>query len=57
MKENPKAPISAVLITLNAEDHLDAVLSALEFCEEILILDSGSTDKTREIAAEHAARW
>lgn len=57
MKENRKAPISAVLITLNAEKHLDAVLTALEFCEEILILDSGSTDKTQEIAAEHGARW
>ena len=51
------APVSAVLITLNAERRLDAVLRPLEFCEEILILDSGSTDLTREIAETHGAVW
>jgi glycosyltransferase involved in cell wall biosynthesis len=50
-------PISAVLITNNAEEHLDQVLGALRCCGEIVVLDSGSTDRTREIASEHRASW
>lgn len=49
--------ISAVLITLNAEAHLDRVLTALQGCAEIVILDSGSTDGTRAIAERHGARF
>lgn len=51
------APISAVLITKNAEEHLDRVLGALHCCEEIVVLDSGSTDRTRKIASEHGVSW
>jgi glycosyltransferase involved in cell wall biosynthesis len=46
-----------VLITKDAEDHLDQTLESLAVCSEIVILDSGSTDGTREIAAQHGARW
>lgn len=51
-----KMPVSAVLIVLNGERHLDRVLGAVAFCDEILILDSGSTDATLEIAKRHGAR-
>jgi len=51
------APISAVLITENAEEYLDRVLAALRFCGEIVVLDSGSADRTRGIALEHGASW
>ncbi len=50
-------PVSAVLITLDAEAHLHRVLEPLRMCEEIVILDSGSADRTRQIAAAHGARW
>jgi glycosyltransferase involved in cell wall biosynthesis len=50
-------PISAVLITYEAERHLDRVLDGLEVCDEIVVLDSGSNDRTREIAAAHGAAW
>lgn len=53
----PPIPISAVLITKNAEAHLDRTLGSLAVCAEIVILDSGSTDGTREIASHHGARW
>jgi glycosyltransferase involved in cell wall biosynthesis len=49
--------LSAVLITRDAEEHLDRVLRSLNVCGEIVILDSGSIDRTREIAAAHGARW
>ena len=52
-----KIPVSAVLITRDAERHLERVLAPLSCCAEILILDSGSRDRTREIAAAHGARW
>ena len=50
-------PLSAVLISQNAEEHLDRVLGALRCCGEIVVLDSGSTDNTRKIALEHGASW
>ncbi len=51
------SPVSAVLITLNAADHLDGVLRPLAVCDEIVIVDSGSSDATREIAAAHGVAW
>jgi len=51
-----KLKVSAVLIVKDGELHLDRVLSAVGFCDEILVLDSGSTDRTREICATHNAR-
>lgn len=51
-----KLKISAVLIVKNGERHLDRVLAALGFCDEILVLDSGSTDRTLAICAEHKVR-
>lgn len=52
-----RIPVSAVLITKDAEAHLERVLTSLSFCAEIVILDSGSTDRTREIALDHGVRW
>ena len=52
-----KIPVSAVLITRDAERLLDRVLAPLSFCSEILVLDSGSRDRTRAIAAAHGAAW
>lgn len=52
-----QVPISAVVITRDAEELLDRVLGALRFCSEIVVLDSGSGDRTREIALEHGANW
>ena len=44
-------PLSAYILTCNSEEHLKEILGRLEpAVDEILILDSGSTDRTREIA-------
>jgi len=45
-----------VLITRNAADQLGACLESLAFADEILVVDSGSDDGSREIAAQHGAR-
>lgn len=49
-------PISAVLITKNAAGELALCLASLAFCDEILVVDSGSTDATVELAKSHGAR-
>jgi glycosyltransferase involved in cell wall biosynthesis len=48
--------ISAYLITLNEEAHLEEVLASLVEADEIILVDSGSTDRTLEIAAQYGAR-
>jgi glycosyltransferase involved in cell wall biosynthesis len=52
-----RIPVSAVLITKDADRHLDRVLQPLAVCAEIVVLDSGSTDRTRDIAEAHGAVW
>ncbi|MBZ5526453.1 MAG: glycosyltransferase family 2 protein [Acidobacteriia bacterium] len=50
-------PISACLITLNEEHNLPRALASLQgIVEEILVVDSGSTDRTVEIARAAGAR-
>jgi glycosyltransferase involved in cell wall biosynthesis len=48
------APISATVLTKDSRRHLRAVLAALAWCDEVLILDTGSQDDTLAIAAEFA---
>jgi glycosyltransferase involved in cell wall biosynthesis len=48
--------ISAVLITLNAGEILRTTLQALSWCDELVVVDSGSTDQTLQICQEHGCR-
>ena len=48
--------LSAVVITFNAENTLRSCLNSLIWCDEIVVVDSGSTDRTLEIAAEFTKR-
>jgi glycosyltransferase involved in cell wall biosynthesis len=49
-------PLSAVLITKNEEDTLGEAIESVRFCDEIVVVDSGSTDRTEFIARERGAR-
>lgn len=51
-----KPRISGVVTTLDNAATLNACLSSLRFCDEIVLLDSGSTDATLDIAKRHGAR-
>ena len=45
-----RVKISATVITLNEEMNIAAALESLAWADEIIIVDSGSTDRTAEIA-------
>ena len=50
--------LSVCIITLNEEENLPRALASLtEIADEIVIVDSGSTDRTAEIARQHGAVW
>jgi GT2 family glycosyltransferase/Flp pilus assembly protein TadD len=52
-----KVRVSLCLIVKNEEDNLAACLdSAADLVEEIVLVDTGSTDRTKEIAARYGAR-
>jgi glycosyltransferase involved in cell wall biosynthesis len=51
-----RIPISACVITLNEADRIEACLDSLAFCDEIVVVDSHSTDATCELARAKGAR-
>jgi len=51
-----RLPVSACIITLNEADRIEACIASLAFCDEIVVVDSGSTDGTPERAAAAGAR-
>src|SRR5579885_1646174 len=52
----PREKFSLVIITRDNADTLERCLTAADFADEIVVLDSGSTDATVEIAKRHGAR-
>jgi glycosyltransferase involved in cell wall biosynthesis len=48
--------ISAVIITLNEEDHIRQAIESVSWADEVVVVDSGSTDRTVEIAESLGAR-
>ena len=48
--------VSATIITHNEADNIRAACESVSWANEILVVDSESTDETREIAAECGAR-
>lgn len=52
-----KAPVSVMVFTLNEEIHLPSCLAALDWCDDIIVVDSFSTDRTEAICQEHGIRF
>ena len=55
--------LSVVILTLNSEKYLTEVLKSCEFADEVVVVDSGSTDATEQICAGfknvkfHKEKW
>jgi glycosyltransferase involved in cell wall biosynthesis len=54
--ERGRARLSGVVITRDEADRIADCLASLAFCDDLVVLDSGSTDDTRAIAAAAGAR-
>lgn len=53
-----KSTLSLVMICKNESKHLKACLETVhDIVDEIIVLDSGSTDNTRQIAKSYGAKW
>lgn len=50
------ATISACVIARDEETRLPECLASLSFCDEVVVVDSGSRDRTRELAAAAGAK-
>jgi len=55
---NSGPSVTAIILTMNEEQHLRRALECvIPYCREVIVVDSGSTDGTEEIAVEMGARW
>lgn len=46
--------ITAIIIAKNSEDLIKDALESVMFCDEVIVIDNGSKDKTREISRNYA---
>ena len=51
-----KPPVSVIVLTYNEEENIRACLESCAWCDDVHVLDSGSTDRTCEIAEEMGAK-
>ncbi len=48
--------LTACIIAMNEEDRIGDCIASLSFCDEVLVVDSHSSDRTREVAEQAGAR-
>lgn len=53
----PAPPVSVMIFTLDEEIHLPSCLAALTWCDDVIVVDSFSGDRTEAVAREHGARF
>ena len=53
----PRPPVSVVILTHNEEINLEACLESCSWCDDVAVLDSGSTDQTAQIAAQRGVKF
>ncbi|TIW95361.1 glycosyltransferase family 2 protein [Mesorhizobium sp.] len=50
------SPVSALVICMNEADMIGQCLESVDFCAEIIVVDSGSTDSTLDVVQEFIAK-
>jgi glycosyltransferase involved in cell wall biosynthesis len=53
MTDQNRSTISAFIVCMNEETQIRRCLESVKWCDEIVVIDSGSTDKTLEICKEY----
>jgi glycosyltransferase involved in cell wall biosynthesis len=53
----PRPPVTAMIYTLNEEQNLPACLDSLGWCDDVIVIDSFSTDRTEAICRERGVRF
>jgi glycosyltransferase involved in cell wall biosynthesis len=52
----PRPPLSVTIVTLNEEANIRQAIESVRWAEEVIVVDSGSTDKTLELAKTLGAK-
>ena len=52
----PRPAVSVTIITLNEEKNLPRAIASAQWADEVLVIDSGSSDRSVEVAKEMGAR-
>ncbi len=55
-QDGQRVDVSGLILTLDEEINIGECLDSLAWCDDIVVLDSGSTDRTRSTAAARGAR-
>src|SRR5262245_34725342 len=54
---HPMTSVSVLILTLNEEVNIGACLDACGWCDDVVVFDSLSSDRTHEIALAKGARF
>lgn len=57
MKNSVVSSVSVIICTLNEELHLPSCLASLQWCDDVIVVDSFSTDHTEEICRVAGVRF
>jgi len=49
--------LAVIILTKNEEANIEGAMESAAFADEIVIIDSGSTDRTKELAEKHGAKF
>lgn len=50
-------PVSVIIFTLNEELNLPACLDSVSWCDDVIVVDSFSTDATAKLCLDRGVRW
>jgi glycosyltransferase involved in cell wall biosynthesis len=53
----PPPPVSVMIFTLDEEVHLPSCLAALRWCDDVIVVDSFSRDRTEQVVRDFGARF